>query len=123
MWMLASVTPRSVAPLAPPGPHGDASVPNLPLVELAEVVEPLAAAVVPEDELPRPPPHPAATTRTASATRIPRAPRRFDIFSPFGHATGATSYFAYCPGRVQAPLWGWGGSGRRHLRSSGPHDP
>src|SRR3974377_1184823 len=70
IWIAVSVTPVSVTPLALPGPHGDASVPNM-FPAGAEVVAaaapPVGAAVV-DDELPRLLLHAATTARLTAVT-------------------------------------------------------
>src|SRR5438105_9772526 len=66
MVMLVSVTPWSVAPLADPGPQGDASVPNLVPADADDfavvVVDPAELLLLRED------PHPAATRTSTSRT-------------------------------------------------------
>src|SRR3954463_2136358 len=72
IWMLVSVTPRSVAPLALPLPQGESIVPNFAVLA-AEPLEPVAGAEV-SGLPPRPPPPPHAEIATVAATAIPTKP-------------------------------------------------
>src|SRR3954453_6545920 len=72
--MLLSVTPRSVAPLASPLPHGESRVPNFEAVDADELPPPPLLEFVALGSAPRPPPLLQEETATTAASAIPSTP-------------------------------------------------
>src|SRR5579871_3301076 len=96
-----SVTPWSVAPLALPGPHGDASVPNFTPGAWVVVVATAAAVVVAGGAL-RPLLHAAARLATSTATPTTAHPRTAPrcIWSPSGRCVAYTVHYCLHNSRV-----------------------
>src|SRR5690348_2659409 len=75
------VTPRSVAPVALPLPHGDSSVPNFEAWVVDVVLPPPLPVFVASGLVPRPPPLLHEETAMTAATAIPNTPSERLLFT------------------------------------------